>query len=449
METVEEKILVYLGPSLSLKRAREILPGAIYRPPARQGDLVTDLIRYQPQRIILIDGVFRENLSVWHKEIVYAVQFPSLKAIYGASSMGALRAAECDHIGMIGIGQIYQWYRDSVTEDDSEVALNYTSRETPEGTVYSPLTVPLVDIRAGVEHFKHEYPDKADRADSFFEAMQKVHYADRTQKACEQCWSGGTDGPFPRSPQKEIDAVHALNDFRSYRSCGLTVPEPKHLSMFFQALFERDRRVEIADQQIAQQHLEAYQTLHNPEWERVCWDSSNQELALLLCDFLAVTLTIDEINREAQRYQQKCGIETTADFERLLANNGWSRFEFDRLMIQNARIRKLQNALTVTKMQRRNTQSVIDYLRTHQGFDFWAALCARTERKLADKAVDEWIGFNSETPVWKILSEHFEQEGLELKCTYEEYLLATGFSNQIELGVALERLNAAKEQEEN
>jgi hypothetical protein len=445
METVEEKILVYLGPSLPLKRAREILPGAIYQPPARQGDIVTDLIRHQPHRIILIDGEFRQNLAVWHKELVYALQFPSVKAVYGAASMGALRAAECDYIGMIGIGQIYNWYRDSATEDDSEVALNYTSRETPEGTVYSPLTVPLVDIRAGVEHFKREYPDKADRAEGFFKATQAVHYAERTPAVCEQLWGGGTDGPFPRSSQKEIDAIHALNDFRSYRSAGVSVPEPKHLSMFFSALFERDRRVNIAGQQIAQQHLEAYQTLHNPEWERVCWDSSNQELALILCDFLAVTLSIEEINREAQRYQQKCGIETEADFERLLNTNGWSRFEFDRLMIQNARIRKLQNALTITKMQRRNTQSVLDYLRTHQGLDFWAGLCARTERKLADKAVDEWLGFSSDTPVWKLLSEHFEQEGLELKCTCEEYLLATGFSNQIELGVALERLNAAKE----
>src|SRR6267142_3943187 len=152
----EGLILVYLGPSLPLVKAREILPKAIYRPPAKQGDIVTDVVTYSPSRIILIDGEFRQNLSVWHKEIVYALQHPSVQAIYGAASMGALRAAELDYLGMIGIGQIYQWYRDGVTEDDSEVALSYVVRESPDGPTYFPSSVPLVDIRAGVEHYERE-----------------------------------------------------------------------------------------------------------------------------------------------------------------------------------------------------------------------------------------------------------------------------------------------------
>jgi hypothetical protein len=88
-----EKILCYIGPSLPLARAREILPHAIYRPPARQGDIVTDVVRFSPNRILLIDGVFAENLSVWHKELVWALQHSYVHAIYGAASMGALRAS--------------------------------------------------------------------------------------------------------------------------------------------------------------------------------------------------------------------------------------------------------------------------------------------------------------------------------------------------------------------
>ena len=49
---MEERILVYLGPSLSLAKARAILPHAIFRPPARQGDIVTDVVNLQPNRII-------------------------------------------------------------------------------------------------------------------------------------------------------------------------------------------------------------------------------------------------------------------------------------------------------------------------------------------------------------------------------------------------------------
>ena len=58
-------------------------------------------------------------MSPWHKEIVYALQYPGVKGIYGAASMGALRASELDFVGMVGIGQIYNWYRDAVTEDDA------------------------------------------------------------------------------------------------------------------------------------------------------------------------------------------------------------------------------------------------------------------------------------------------------------------------------------------
>src|SRR4029077_11265432 len=136
-----EVVLCYLGPSLPLAQAREILPNAIYRPPAKQGDIVTDVVQYSPNRILLIDGVFSDNLSPWHKEFIWALQYPLLYAIYGAASMGALRASELDWLGMVGIGKIYEWYRAGITEDDSEVALTYAMREGPDGPIYYPNTV--------------------------------------------------------------------------------------------------------------------------------------------------------------------------------------------------------------------------------------------------------------------------------------------------------------------
>lgn len=449
MEEDLERIICYLGPSLPLAKARAILPDATYLPPAKQGDIVTHVINYQPTRIILIDGEFRQNLSVWHKELVYALQFPGVKAIYGASSMGALRAAELDFLGMIGIGRIYGWYRDGVTEDDSEVALSYAVREGPEGPIYYPATVPLVDIRAGVEQYEKEYPDEPVALDAraFLEDMREVFYMERTPQLCEQLWLERREGPFPCIEQKMIDARTALTDFAMYESAPLQKPTPENLSRFFQALYERDRRILINGTEIPQQHIDAYVLLHNPEYERICWDSANQDLALMLCDNLCVTVSIDEIERENIRFQQRCGIETPADFGCMLENNGWSRPEYDRLIIQNARIRKLQHANTVSKMYRRNTQAILDYLRTHQGFDYWAVQAVALEKKIKASGVDDWLGVNLETPTFTLLAQHFEQEGLELKCSHEEYLLETGFSNQTELGVAVARITAGKEHE--
>jgi hypothetical protein len=441
METID-KVLVYLGPSLPLDKARAILPDAVYRPPAKQGDILSDVINFSPSHIILIDGEFAQNLSPWHKEIVYAIQYPGVKGIYGASSMGALRASELDFIGMIGIGQIYEWYRDGVTEDDSEVALHYAVRDR----LYYPSSIPLVNIRAGVEYFEREFPgqEMAFRAREFLEAMQKIFYGDRTVQLCEEAWGGQG---FPCIQQKAIDAAQALNEFALHEPEPKVRPSPDNLSAFFQALYDRDRRINVNGQEIPQQHIDSYVLLHNPEYERICWDSANQELALMLCNCLCVTVSLEEIERESQRFQGRCGIETMADFNAMLENNGWSKHEYDRLMIQNARIHKLQRAHAVSKAYRRNTQAIVDYLRTHQGFDYWAIQAAQLEAQIKAKAIDERLGINLEKTAWTMLAEHFEKEGLELKSLPEEYLLETGFSNQADLSVALMRISAAREKD--
>jgi hypothetical protein len=165
----------------------------------------------------------------------------------------------------------------------------------------------------------------------------------------------------------------------------------------------------------------------------------------MLCDHLLVTVTIEEVERENQRFQQRAEIETAEDFRCFLENNGWTRHEYDRLMIQNARIRKLQHANTVAKMYRRNSQQVIDYLRTHQAFDYWALQAVQAEKRIKESGVDDWLAVDLERGPFELLAAHFEKEGLELKCLPEEYLLETGFSNLTELGVAVSRVMAGKE----
>ena len=456
MAAVEERVLCYLGPSLDNVRARQIVPDALYRPPARQGDILSDVVNYSPTHIILIDGEFRNNLSPWHKEIVYALQYPGVQAIYGAASMGALRASELDFIGMIGVGRIYEWYRDGVTEDDAEVALNYTSRArlaidgktVPEDTVYYPLTVPLVDIRAGMFHYQKEFEGQPVAAESrrFFEAMRAVHYADRTEHLCEKSWDQPFGIPFPRVSQKESDAIQVLQTFRDLKPEPRMAPTPDHLSTYFQALYDRDRKIMLQGYAIPQQHIDSYTLLHNPEYERITWDAANQELALMLCDCLCVMVSPEEIDAESQRFWQRSGVETPEQFDQMLWANGWTRNEYQRLIIQNARIHKLQHAVTVTKMYRRNTRSILDYLRTHQAFDYWAEHATSLEAHIKKSGVDDWLGINLEKTAFGMLTEHFEKEGLDLRMTPEDYLLETGFSNQTELAVALERIKAGKEE---
>ncbi len=133
-------MIVFAGPSL----ARADLSGhanVTVRPPAKQGDVYLASLD-RPRAIGIIDGYFEGVPSVWHKEILWALSQGI--AVLGAASMGALRAAELDSFGMIGIGSIYQAFSDGELEDDDEVALLHG----PEETGYVALSEAMVNVRA-------------------------------------------------------------------------------------------------------------------------------------------------------------------------------------------------------------------------------------------------------------------------------------------------------------
>ena len=92
------RLVVFLGPTLSHDDARDVLD-AEYRPPAAHGDVLRAALR-RPRAIGLVDGVFERVPAVWHKEILFALS--EGVHVYGAASMGALRAAELDAFGMRG-----------------------------------------------------------------------------------------------------------------------------------------------------------------------------------------------------------------------------------------------------------------------------------------------------------------------------------------------------------
>ena len=113
-------IHVYLGPSLDLKTARQLLPEAHYHPPVKCGDLIS-LLRLSPSKIIIIDGLYETVPAAWHKEILLAMERGV--AVWGAASIGALRAAELYQFGMQGFGQVYHDFKTGILNDDDEVAV--------------------------------------------------------------------------------------------------------------------------------------------------------------------------------------------------------------------------------------------------------------------------------------------------------------------------------------
>lgn len=136
-------VVVFLGPTLAHDEARTVLD-AEFLPPAAHGDVLRAALR-RPQAIGIVDGVFEHAPAVWHKEVLFALSEGI--HVYGAASMGALRAAELDRFGMRGIGEIYRAYAEGVLEDDDEVAVAHAGVE--DG--FRAMSDPMVDIRATLD----------------------------------------------------------------------------------------------------------------------------------------------------------------------------------------------------------------------------------------------------------------------------------------------------------
>jgi len=137
------RAVIFAGPSLP-PAFRPDDPALEWRPPVKQGEVYKAALA-RPAIIGIIDGYFEVTPTVWHKEILWAMAQGI--HVYGAASIGALRAAELHTFGMVGIGRIFEAYRDGTLEDDDEVAVLHG----PEELGYPAVTEAMVNIRATLD----------------------------------------------------------------------------------------------------------------------------------------------------------------------------------------------------------------------------------------------------------------------------------------------------------
>jgi len=135
---------VYLGPTLDSATAKQYLEQAHYHPPIQCGDLIR-LLRLKPKRVLIIDGIYESVPAVWHKEIMLLLS--QKIRVYGAASMGALRAAELYQYGMKGLGKVFEEFKSGLLIDDDEVAVLHQGKEEN----YAPVNEAMVNIRATCE----------------------------------------------------------------------------------------------------------------------------------------------------------------------------------------------------------------------------------------------------------------------------------------------------------
>lgn len=216
------KPVVFLGPTVSAVEARAIHPEIEVHPPAAAGDIL-QAVEAGASTIALIDGYFEHQLSVWHKEVLWALS--KGVAVYGAASMGALRAAELYPFGMAGVGAIFDGYRSGRYEADDEVAVSHLAADRG----YVAVSEALVNVRATLCQAAFDGAVTEGEASQVVLAAQSLFFPDRTypnilaravtqgfsakSASTLQAWLRPSEGR--RVDQKRKDAVELLTLLRS------------------------------------------------------------------------------------------------------------------------------------------------------------------------------------------------------------------------------------------
>lgn len=170
----DDATIVYVGPTLPAAEVRALAPTAELAPPVAALDVARLLRRRRPARLAIIDGYFERMAAVWHKELLLAIEHGV--EVWGAASMGALRAAELDAFGMRGVGAIYRAYRRGALTGDDEVAVAHLPAEGR----YLAVSVPLVTVRATVTAARAAGVLDGGGARAVLAAAREVAYWDRT-----------------------------------------------------------------------------------------------------------------------------------------------------------------------------------------------------------------------------------------------------------------------------
>jgi hypothetical protein len=236
------RMVVYVGPTLSAERVREIVPDAEIQPPVEGGMLERDHFGAGDVAVI-IDGCYRDRPAVRHKEILHVMDLGV--TVIGAASMGAMRAAELDRHGMIGVGRVYRMYRDGEITGDDEVAV----RHSPAVRGHRADSVALINLRYGSGLAVQQGRVSAAAAEALVAAARDLVFDERTPPRLASALPGHERAPIvalfdqlrqPAYDLKAQDAVEALELAVRLRTRPASQPNPATGSPSWRTSYLRD-----------------------------------------------------------------------------------------------------------------------------------------------------------------------------------------------------------------
>jgi len=184
------------------------------------GENMYKIIKICPKIVGIIDG-YRENVAaIWHREILYAMSQGI--NVFGASGVGALRAAELYGFGMKGCGRVFELCRDGMIDSDDEIAVTHGPKELG----YKVFSDAMVNIRCTLDAAKNDGVIDDHHYRLIKEVAEKMHYKERTYDSIKDnierclishssdmlnnffCWVDGSG----KVDVKQEDAILLLNE---------------------------------------------------------------------------------------------------------------------------------------------------------------------------------------------------------------------------------------------
>ncbi len=439
------KICVFLGPTMPLADARALLPDAVYLPPAAQADVLSAMTIHQPDVIALIDGVFGQSLAVWHKELLYALHKGI--AVYGASSMGALRAAECHPFGMVPVGEVARQYIDGRLTGDDEVALAHAGQE--DG--WFPLSEPLVNLRASMAAALAAGVVDAPLHDRVIATAKGLYFTERTR---DRVWgdAGLTAAEVERLErfletgavdQKRRDAEALLIHLSSLITPPRPAPFTFNASHYFDVLFERDRRVSHGGHNVPLSEIASHAALHRPDFAEINKAALARLLACQLAGVVGVTVDQAAVAAETQRF---CTARRIASPEALAVwrrRNDLDDAEFAELMTELATERAMMRWMISRRFLARTTKPVLNELRLRGVYEATAE-----EASLAERMMELHFSDPTRQPtetVDELIVDHLANTACGMDAPAEVWAYECGFKDLFDLRTDLMRAKQVRD----
>ncbi len=410
-----------------------------FLPPAKQGDILSLVCQKKPRAIALIDGFFHQSLSVWHREILYALD--KGVAVVGASSMGALRAAELDLFGMQGMGKIYEMYRDRQLTDDDEVVLMHG----PQEAEYLNLSLPMINIRFTLERARAGERITPSECDEWLSAFKSLYYPKRTifmipQIARERMFAQESAERIQRIfeqeyvDQKREDALLLLKTLAAGSIQRSSVHFTFNKNPLFNELYQTERRVCYKDQEFTLAQLAKHVAIHHPRFSDLYFSVAFRALSALLAKMLGIEVEPEKVDEEKKLFCKNRQCDEPELLKEWLERNHLEEEEFHTLMQERAEARKIFQSLCIGHVSAKWTQRLLQELKLSNQYEEWMESLAIQEEILKR----EVPGFDEMkhaelSDISSLFASHLRESTWNLDRKVEEWLEDAGFIGAQEL----------------